>query len=748
MTSDGLTVGECTSCGHISGGDPQFCEICGESLLVPCYSCKEEIKPWVKFCAGCGQDIPLLLYQRLGELEEQQRQVQTLRGEYRHAEALELLGGMVIEGHPRFAAIREWAQDRETGLRTELQELEERKDLACRDADQAFESHDYGEVVRLLEPLPTSVLDESTRELLADAKQKDERCTALFSTIRKAVKEKRKDGLLELVKEYRALKPQDTRLASLYEQLTRRHVRLRLGKLESHIREKVSGKQLDGLLPFVEEFLELRPADERMQKLSRKLQVHEDRLAAERASRRRKRRLLRLGVGSGAAVLLLFVIGLAWTAWQEVASQWKAGDRLVLQVAAEQKAAEQKAAEQKAAEQKAAEQKAAEQKAAEQKAAEQKAAEQKAAVEKVAAEKDAMEKAAADKAAMEKAAADKAAMEKAAKIGATKKLVEDRKPLTFTGHTAHVSHVRFSPDGKRIVSCGGSLREPGEIKVWDAQTGKETLSHRLPLGGSFRISCMSSSPDGKRIVSGGSSRANGMLKVWDAQTGQETLTLKGHSHSVTSVSFSPDGKRIVSGSYQTLKVWDAQTGRETLTLKGQHSDSVTSVSFSPDGKRIVSRGGNGMLKVWDAQTGHETLTLNYSRGSTSVSFSPDGKRIVSSSIPVTGGFDNTIIVWDAQTGKTTLTLRGRRRQHHPGTGHSGFVTMVSFSPDGKRIVSGSNDKTIKVWDAQTGQETLTLEGHEYAVTMVSFSPDGKRIVSGGEGGTVKVWNISPLATSK
>ena len=67
---------------------------------------------------------------------------------------------------------------------------------------------------------------------------------------------------------------------------------------------------------------------------------------------------------------------------------------------------------------------------------------------------------------------------------------------------------------------------------------------------------------------------------------------------------------------------------------------------------------------------------------------------------------------------------------------------MAFSPDGKRIVSGSWDKTVKVWDAATGQETLTLKGHTGAVTSVAFSPDGKRIASGSEDKTVKVWDAA------
>jgi len=108
----------------------------------------------------------------------------------------------------------------------------------------------------------------------------------------------------------------------------------------------------------------------------------------------------------------------------------------------------------------------------------------------------------------------------------------------------------------------------------------------------------------------------------------------------------------------------------------------------------------------------------------SVAFSPDGKRIVS------GSDDNTVKVWDAVSGQEMLTLKG----------HTNLVRSVAFSPDGKRIVSGSWDGTVKVWDAASGRETLTLEGHRERAPSVAFSPDGKRIISGSWDKTVKVWD--------
>jgi WD40 repeat protein/serine/threonine protein kinase len=108
----------------------------------------------------------------------------------------------------------------------------------------------------------------------------------------------------------------------------------------------------------------------------------------------------------------------------------------------------------------------------------------------------------------------------------------------------------------------------------------------------------------------------------------------------------------------------------------------------------------------------------------SVCFSPDGKRLASSS------WDKTVKVWEASTGQELLTLKG----------HIGAVSSVCFSPDCKRLASGNDDTTVKVWEASTGQELLTLKGHQLPVSSVCFSPDGKRLASASGDKKVKVWD--------
>ncbi|KAL4732843.1 WD40-repeat-containing domain protein [Aspergillus similis] len=128
-------------------------------------------------------------------------------------------------------------------------------------------------------------------------------------------------------------------------------------------------------------------------------------------------------------------------------------------------------------------------------------------------------------------------------------------------------------------------------------------------------------------------------------------------------------------------------------------------------------------KSWGAN--RQTLE-GHSAYVNAVAFSPDGQTVAS------GSDNKTIKLWNAATGEQRQTLKG----------HSAYVNAVAFSPDGQTVASGSDDKTIKLWNAATGEQRQTLEGHSARVNAVAFSPDGQTVASGSDDKTIKLWNAA------
>ncbi|WP_330926814.1 WD40 repeat domain-containing protein [Candidatus Sororendozoicomonas aggregata] len=345
---------------------------------------------------------------------------------------------------------------------------------------------------------------------------------------------------------------------------------------------------------------------------------------------------------------------------------------------------------------------------------------------------------------------------------------------TLRGHCYWVLSVTVLNDG-RLVS-GGSC---GIIKVWNLNKpeGKRceaTLTHD---GG---VNCLTILPDG-RLVSGSDDLT---LKVWDLSKPvmeQRVSTLGDHKGSVESVTVLSDG-RLASGSGSgfdfdfgfgegAINVWDlSQLKGDERTITGDefpqsHQGPVHSVEQLHDG-RLVSASFDKTIKVWSVNNvnnfdivsdkrhsvGEEQLdktpagekmphstpkcsiryqeTLTGHKGCvTSLLVLPDGRL-------VSGSYDKTIKIWD-------LSKPQGHRCVAILTGHSGEVLALTLLPDG-RLVSGSADNTIKVWDLSKpeGERCVgTLVGHTSSVTSVTAMSDG-RLVSGSWDRTIKVWNLS------
>ncbi|KAJ7698351.1 hypothetical protein B0H17DRAFT_332784 [Mycena rosella] len=216
----------------------------------------------------------------------------------------------------------------------------------------------------------------------------------------------------------------------------------------------------------------------------------------------------------------------------------------------------------------------------------------------------------------------------------------------------------------------------------------------------------------------------------------EVLSLLGQVQSVNGM-LNIARKHVVQAGDEDLKVMlhDAQRfmyGFAPVMAQSAPHIYISALPLSPKESLVQRNFGPRFPSVlrYNAPDGdwlslQKTLT-GHSNWVRSVAFSPDGRRIVS------GSDDNTIRIWDSDTGAAVGA---------PLTGHSNCVQSVAFSPDGRRIVSGSGDNTIRIWDSDTGAAVgAPLTGHSNGVQSVAFSPDGRRIVSGSSDNTIRIWD--------
>jgi WD40 repeat protein/tetratricopeptide (TPR) repeat protein len=294
--------------------------------------------------------------------------------------------------------------------------------------------------------------------------------------------------------------------------------------------------------------------------------------------------------------------------------------------------------------------------------------------------------------------------------------------------------VKFSPDGRRLATAG----EDGLILLCDPLSGEPT---RPALNNGAAVTHFAFSPDGRRLAAVSRS---GKVRVWLVATGRPVASFEPGAK-VRSVWFSAADRVVIltgtrgrDGDPDTVQSWHADTGRPVLP-RLKVGQPILGAAFSPDGKYVAVAVGDrfkdtGAVQLFDARRGRRLRTLPHEGPVGSVSFSADGRRLLAAEGHVHGEqVPGAARLWDVETGRLLAALK-----------HRGPVLSAAFvPPDDRRVVTGSADRTARVWDAATGKPLTPPLRHPGSVTA-SPSKDGRRVVTFSRLGVfgARVWDAA------
>ncbi len=285
--------------------------------------------------------------------------------------------------------------------------------------------------------------------------------------------------------------------------------------------------------------------------------------------------------------------------------------------------------------------------------------------------------------------------------------------LVMRGHKRDVNAVAVSADGKLVAS--GS--DDNAVNVWEGATlvGTRT-SDQGP------VKAVAFSPDGKLVVVGSS---YGDVSLWDREAKKDLFTKRGHSSRVVQAAFFPDGKSFLTAAWDnTVKVWDTATGNEKSSVKQGYQ--VNGVALAANGTYFVID-SNGGISIYAPQPkaakAPKPLVLALHPGDGhAIALSSDGK------ILAVGYADSQVLLVDTVT---------QKELRHAKLNDS--VNSLAFAPDGKTLAVGTQGEDLILVDVAKGEASGTLKGHGRPILSVAYSPDGKKLISGSVDMTARSW---------
>jgi WD40 repeat protein len=292
--------------------------------------------------------------------------------------------------------------------------------------------------------------------------------------------------------------------------------------------------------------------------------------------------------------------------------------------------------------------------------------------------------------------------------------------LTNAAHRDLVNSLAFDPEGTLLASAGYR-----EVKLW--RRLPEVRKTMCEVAAGLRVLVVS--PDRKWFAAATPEHG---IALHDFASGQPIRTLAGHSNTVTSLQFSPDSTRLCSGSAdQTIRVWKVNDGA-VGGMAGTPSE-INAVAWLPDGKQIASGHADGLVRIWSGSSRREeaptspakdqslltsavTLALvkelkGHEGAVTALDVFPDGRQLLS------GGADGTVRQWKLEDGSVVRELK-----------HDGAVTAVAVRADGKRLASAGTNRLAKLWDAEGGKLLAELKGDRYANELVASTERALTVV--------------------